>query len=708
MTASPTLEPPPVAPVSTAAHRTFALVGNPNSGKTSLFNALTGLRQKVGNYPGVTVERKEGIAYNQHGKPLRIIDLPGTYSLRAESPDEQIAADVALARRADLPEIDALICVVDASQLDRHLYLLTQVLEVGKPVLVALNMVDVAERRGLQVAAEKLHAALGVPVIPLRADIGQGVLALRLAMSRTDLAKPTPVVAMDARVGTAVRDLQSMLRADAAAQAPAIEAQLALVEHLPDDAPAGAREAIGAWRSRLDREAAGWRSGVIEGRYHAVRELVAATVRQFDPTRRSWTDRLDDVFLHPVGGMIIFGAIMAGLFYSIFWLATPLMDAVDGGMAWLGDQVWALLPPGEVRELLVNGGIAGAAGVIIFLPQILMLFFFIGLLESTGYMARAAFLLDRLMRQVGLHGKSFVPLLSSYACAIPGVMATRTIASPKDRLITILVAPFMSCSARLPVYVVMVATLIPPERYGTAAQAGLMWGLYFLGTAGAFGFAWIFKKTLMRDARPSSASVLPAYQAPKFVNVLGELRDRAWIFLTRAGTIIFALSVLIWFAMSYPKLPEDSALLPVDGEAPSALEYSFAGRLGQAVEPVFAPLGYDWKLSVGVLASFAAREVFVSTMAIAYGLEEDAEGDSLVDTFRAQTRADGTPVFTPRTCLSILVFFVFALQCVSTIAVVKRETGGWGWPLFQLVFMLATAWCAALLVYQGGGLLGLP
>jgi len=690
------------------AQQTFALVGNPNSGKTTLFNALTGLRQKVGNYPGVTVERKEGITYSQHGKPLRLIDLPGTYSLRPESPDEQIAADVVLGRRDDLPTIDVIICVLDASQLDRHLYLLTQVLEVGKPVIVALNMVDMAERRGLKVAAKRLHDALGVPVISLRADTGEGTLALRLAMSRSDLAAARPVVAMPTPVGEAVRDLQAVLSEHATHAVNPLEAQLALVEGAPDALPSPAQAATEAWQAKLNRTLPGWRSGVIEGRYHQIHQLVASVVTQFDPDRRNGSERLDDIFLHPVGGLAFFAAIMSGLFYAIFWLAAPLMDLVDGAMAWLGDSVWTLMPPGEVRELVVNGAIAGVGGVVIFLPQILMLFFFIGLLESTGYMARAAFLLDRIMRQVGLNGKSFVPLLSSYACAIPGVMATRTIASPKDRLITILVAPFMSCSARLPVYVVMIAALVPPERYSTAMQAGLMLMLYLLGTVGAFAFAWLFKKTLLKGTPPAGATVLPAYQWPKWRNVALELRDRGWIFLRRAGTIIFALSVLIWFAMNYPKGPEpvatDAPATAMVEAAPSQLEYSFAGRLGKAVEPVFAPLGYDWKLSVGVLASFAAREVFVSTMAIAYGMDEDAKTDSLVETFRAQTRPDGTPVFTPRTCLSILVFFVFALQCVSTIAVVRRETNSWRWPLFQLGFMLATAWFAAMLVYQVGGL----
>lgn len=693
--------------LTTGPATVFAVVGNPNSGKTTLFNALTGLRQKVANYPGVTVERKEGVAYSQHGKPLTLIDLPGTYSLSARSPDEAITQSVLLGRRADTPKPDVVICIIDASNLERNLFLATQVLEIGLPTIIVLNMMDVARARGLTVDSDKLSRLLGVTVVETCASKGEGITQLRLAMSRSDLTASPWRCPMPPLFTKALDELRDTLQQTSGygPRRAYPEAFVLLTEGprttAPGTKPADGQALIIAeqWQGRLDREIPGWRSELVALRYSEIGELMREVVRRVDPGRPPLSEKLDSYLLHPFYGFGTLLLVMMLLFWSIFSLATPLMDAIDGLTGWLGGMVASFLPEGELSSLLVDGIIGGVGGVVIFLPQILLLFFFIGLLENTGYMARAAFLLDRLMSKVGLHGKSFIPLLSSYACAIPGIMATRTIESPKDRLVTILVAPFMSCSARLPVYLLMIAVLIPPDQASPLAKAGLLLGLYVLGTAAAFFFAWFFKKTLLKGATPSLVMELPNYRLPAFGEVFREMLDRAHIFLRRAGTVILGLSILLWFAMSYPK---------VDSEEPGAqLAGSFAGMAGHALEPIIAPIGYDWKIGIGVVASFAAREVFVSTMAITYNVEGGEEDtDSLVDTLHAQTRPDGSPVFTPLVCLSLMVFYVFALQCVSTIAVVRRETNSWRWPIFQFVYMGVLAWVVAAIVYQGGRLLG--
>ncbi len=702
-----------------AKMRTIALVGNPNSGKTSLFNALTGLRQKVGNYPGVTVERKEGTTFTQHGKRVRIVDLPGSYSLQPRSPDERILVDVLLGRMPGEVPPDVVLCIVDASNLERNLYLVTQVLELGLPMVVALNMMDIVERRGLKLDILRLEKALGVPVIPIEAARGKGLIELKLALSRVDLpsghSKVKYPVDLEKAVVALARERfgvegepQPMERAEALLLLGAEDSS-----ELLEVEDAGSRRQVSRMQETLDLEAPGWRSELITDRYAYIGGLVRDVVHRFNPARFSMTERVDRVLLHPLWGIGALLGVMGFLFYCIFSLAVPFMDGIDEGVGSFGEWVGSWMPEGELQRLTVDGAIAGVGAVLVFLPQILLLFFFISLLESTGYMARAAFILDRLMSKVGLHGRSFVPLLSSYACAVPGIMATRTIDSFKDRLVTILVAPFMTCSARLPVYLILIAALLPPGENHALLQAGLLLFLYVLGTVAALGFGYVFKKSLLRGAAPSMVMELPPYRLPQLRSVFLELWDRARVFLRRAGTIIFGLSIILWFLMNYPKVPEQmewahAGEVPVilEAESPDALEQSFAGRIGRAVEPVFRPLGYDWKMNVGILASFAAREVFVSTMAIIYRVEDEEDTSSLVETLRSQERADGTPAFTPLTCLSLMIFFVFALQCVATIAVVRRETNSWRWPLFQLGYMLAVAWTASFLVFQGGRLLG--
>ncbi len=673
------------------------------------------MRQKVGNYPGVTVEWKEGTFYSQHGHPIRILDLPGSYSLNARSPDEQILVEGLLGRVSVLPEPTAVICCVDASNLERNLYLATQVIELGLPTIVALNMMDVARRRGMRIDVEKLSRRLGVPVVACEAANGVGIMELRLALSQ----HPLPVPAMDMEkpplVDKAIEDLVPLFRHRDTADSLLARGEARLLLSCDEDPGLGEAvwEQVLAWQRHFDREIPGWRSEWITHRYGWIGEVMRDCVKRYDPGKATLSERADHILLHPLIGFPVLALVMGVLFYSIFTLAVPFMEGLDGMIAWLGGRVGDSLAAGPLRDLVVDGVFGGVGGVMVFLPQILFLFFFIALLESTGYMARAAFLLDRMMSKVGLHGRSFIPLLSSYACAVPGIMATRTIESPKERMVTILVAPFMTCSARLPVYLVMIAAMLPHDEGHAVKKSLILLLLYFLGTFVALGFAWVFRKTLLKGPSPSSVMELPSYRLPRWESVFHEMLDRAWTFLKRAGTIIFALSIVLWFLMNYPHLEEvpegeREVLVEDAGEAvgtDSQLEHSFAGRLGKALEPAFAPLGYDWQITVGILSSFAAREVFVSTMAIIYRVEAE-ENDSIVVAFRNARRADGSRLFTPLTCLSVLMFFVFALQCVSTVAIVRRETRSWRWPLFQFAYMFAFAWAMAFLVYQGGHLLG--
>ena len=735
---------------------TVVLTGNPNCGKTTLFNALTGLRGRVGNYAGVTVERKEGSLTGADARfPVTLLDLPGTYSLSPQSPDEQIARDILFQRVADIPAPDLVVVVVDASNLQRNLYFATQVIELGHPTLLTLNMVDVARDQGHDIDTDALSKALGVPVIPMVASQGEGLEPLRQSIRSqasspgTRHVIPREFNELPEAFGREAQAIETALESHFPhrSRLAAAEALLLLSDEraLPTDKtntdgntngntantryPSALIEQVLSARRRLEAAGVDWRSTAIEARYARLFAIEQHVTRETPPPDELLSDRIDRVVTHRVWGPLIFVTVMALMFQSIFWLAKYPMDGIEATVDALAQWVGSSMPPGDLNDLITRGAIAGVGSVVIFLPQICLLFLFIGLLEDTGYMSRAAFLMDRLMSRVGLHGKSFIPMLSSFACAIPGIMATRTIETRQDRLATILVAPLMSCSARLPVYTVLIAACIP-QRNGWPGLTLLM--MYLLGIAGALGMAWIFKKTLLRGEPPMLILELPPYKRPMLGAVLRQMWDRSKLFLKRAGTVILGINILLWFLATYPRSSElqqefdqrhaqwkqaasnpptsaeSETLKRLDQEeAGEKLRQSFAGRLGRAIEPALKPLGFDWKIGIGIVTSFAAREVFVSTLSVVYNVGGDSENTaSLAEVMKSERRDDGRKTYTPLTGLTLMVFYVFAMQCVSTVAVVRRETNSWKWPLFQTVYMTSLAWILAFLTYQVGTRLG--
>lgn len=683
---------------------TVAVAGNPNSGKSTLFNALTGLRQKVGNYPGITVEKKIGRFFGTHGETIELVDLPGTYSLQARSPDEVVTRDVLLGRRADTSPPDVVLCVVDATNLERNLYLVTQVAELGVPMVVALVMIDLAERDGWVIDVPELSRRLNCPVIPTVASQGKGLVELRQALTRQALGATPYRATLPPALEQAVTEVNAAFMA-AASPRPrfSLAESILLVAGTADQvesAPPQVRPVVERVRSELVAQGIDAIATVVHARYTWVETIVEHVVRTRCGPGASVSERLDAIFTHKVWGWAVFFGVMAAVFFMIFRVAEVPMGWIELAQSSLTGWIEGVLPAGDFRDLLTSGIIAGVGGVVIFLPQILILFFFIGLLEDTGYLARAAFIMDRVMSRVGLHGKSFVPMLSSFACAIPGIMGARTIDNPKDRLVTILVAPLVSCSARLPVYSLMIAVMLAGS-FNAWQKAGLMLGLYALGISAAFGMAWLFRKTLFKGERTLLLLEMPPYRRPSLRVTLARMWERAGVFLTQAGTVILAISVIIWALSTYPK-PAAADATPAQ-----ALAHSAAGRLGHLIEPVIAPLGYDWKIGIGIISSFAAREVFVGTISIIYSIENGEEDTpALREAMLRERRADGSLAYTPLVCLSLMVFYVLAMQCLSTLAVVRRETNSWRWPLFQLGYMTALAWMGAFIIYQGGRLLG--
>jgi ferrous iron transport protein B len=724
---------------------TVALAGNPNAGKTTLFNALTGLRQKVANYPGVTVERKEGFwSLLADAPPARLIDLPGLYSLDAASIDEQIARDVLTGRIAHMPAPDCIVVAVDATNLTRNLYLVTQLLEIGRPLVVALTMYDLAERQGEAVDVDELSAALGVPVVPVVTTQRRGLDALASAVARAarEGASPGAGWRLSAHAEEEIGSLSKSEHDDetnARLCSLAGARYAAMVELYADELPkdAARRTAIERARARLAARDQHWWQEPVLARYDwidQVSQKVTRTKKGSARARTSPTERIDRVVTHKIFGPVVLLVVMFVVFQTIFSWAQLPMDLIDKGFGSLGDAVRAWLPAGLLTDLLVDGVIAGVGGVLVFLPQILLLFLFISILEDSGYMARAAFIMDRLMRGVGLHGKAFMPLLSSFACAIPGIMATRTIENPKDRLATILIAPFMSCSARLPVYTLMIAAFFTGRKIFGVVSVGVLiiMAMYLLGIAVAVCVAWVLKRTILRSPPPPLVLELPPYRTPKPLNVIQTIISRASMFVRRAGTVILAISILLWALVTFPRTTTttqpsgaqvsttakgatnatvtdatNAAATNEAGDKGEQVRQSFAGRLGRFIEPAIRPLGFDWQMGIGLIASFAARETLVSTLSIVYNVgDADAESGSLIEAVRNARRPDGRAAWTPLVAVSMMVFFVLACQCMSTVAIVRRETNSWRWPLFMVSYMLVLAYVASLITYQGGHLLG--
>ena len=727
-----------------------ALAGNPNSGKTTVFNSLTGLRQKVANYPGVTVEKKVGRCKLPDGRWYDVIDLPGTYSLISRSPDEQVAMEVLRGIRTDVKRPDVVIVVVDASNLQRNLYLVSQLIELGRPLVVALNMMDIAQRRGLSVSPDTLQRELGVPVIPIIGSKGKGIPELKAAIAHAVVA-PMPHWALPDAMReelVLVGGGLAILGSENDSPRPldryhAIAERMLIGDHAADIRPLVTQEPVSSLlhsaTGRLRQLGIDPMQADVEAHYQwieSVVERVTAGVPQIsdsDPKVLSYarpahtlSERVDAILCHKVWGLLIFAGIMSILFVALFWLAQPIMDAIQAGVDALGTLITGPMTEGPVRALIRDGIFKGVGTVVVFVPQIAMLFLFLAILEDSGYLARAAFLMDRLLSKVGLHGKSFIPLLSSFACAIPGIMATRTIENRRERLATILVAPFMSCSARLPVYTLLIGAFF--GAYGALTQAGIMLGCYALGILAAVLTAVVFKRTFAKGPATSFILELPTYKIPQWSQVARQVWVNTRAFLTKAGTTIFCLSIILWAMAYYPRLPDsagkiievqtwakfqntqpDQIVVEIRNAKQAAqLRHSVSGRLGHFLEPAIRPLGFDWKMGVGLVSAFAAREVFVSSMGIVYSvgrIDSDETKDltpaMLADRYPAGPLA-GKPVWTPLVAVSLLVWFVLAMQCMSTFAIVRRETGSWGWPLFMLLYMNALAYLVSLIVFQVG------
>jgi ferrous iron transport protein B len=692
-----------------------AIIGNPNTGKTTLFNALTGLRQRVGNFAGVTVERFEGAFKMADGRRVTILDLPGSYSLSAGSPDEQVALEVLLGRDRGQWRPHVVLVVVDASHLERNLFLASQVCELGVPVVIALNQMDLAAEQGIAVDVPTLIHEMGVTIVPTVASRGEGIEPLKQALFiAATLDAPRRKFVLPPDAAAALAPLQAQLERDGIAPSAAAmealrllsiskeEAHLSHVTDLPT-LLADARRAVraaGQLPERLESEL----------RYTWIGAVLAQSMtRRRNPTG-TLSDRLDAFALHRVGGPLLFLVVMALVFQSVFTWAAPLQDGIEGLTLALGSLVGGFLPEGDLRSLVVDGVFAGVGSVVVFLPQIAFLFAFIGLLEQSGYMARAAFLMDRVMRRVGLHGKSFIPMLSGYACAVPGIMATRTIEDPKDRLATIMVVPLMSCSARLPVYTLLIGAFVPalPLLPGLDLQGAMMLAMYLLGTVTALAVAAVFRKTLLKGPVRPMILELPPYRRPSLKSLALDVWQRCLIFLRRAGTVILALSIVLWAMATYPKSDLDPAM-PAEQQQETQLANSVLGQFGHAIEPVVRPLGYDWKIGVSIVASFAAREVFVSTMGTIYGVGGDDDA-ALRDRLIAERTPSGAPTYTPLIAVGLMVFYVYALMCMSTTAVTVREAGGgrtgWKWAGIQFSYMLVLAYVAAWLVLVVGRALG--
>ncbi len=726
----------------------IALVGNPNTGKTTLFNALTGLWHSTANYPGVTVEKRIGEMQLPGGQTVSVLDLPGAYSLLPRSMDEEVVHDVLFGIRGDTPPPDLVLLVLDAGNLERNLYLATQVLETGIPAVLVLNMWDIAIQNGVKIDLQKLEKRTGVPCVTTVGMKQEGIGGLQQTIALA-LAEPGDVAgrfslepflpaALKTEMDKIVVLIQDRMK-DRPRAVPG-EALRILSDSLFRNTFFGRVktgdllrvETLGV-RAALKQKGIDWTSVEPECRYTAIDHLCAEIVCRTPQKAVPFSERLDRILTHRVWGLVAFVGVMGIVFQSIFSWAQLPMDLLSRVIEKLGNLAQAWLPAGPLESLFVDGIIAGVGNVIVFLPQIFLLFFFIALFEDTGYMARAVFVLDKLMKKVGLNGKAFLPLLSSFACTVPGILATRTIEDRNDRLATILVAPLMSCSARLPVYTLLIAAFIPNIHvfHLFHLQGLTLLVLYLLSIGAGLGVAALFRKTFLKGNRMPFVFELPPYRIPHLKTVFRTMWDRAKEFITRAGSIIFLLSIVLWFCVSYPKDPaaepgfaiqQQQAVMTLNGKALQErlgeirheekdlqLRSSYAGSLGKMIEPVIRPLGFNWEIGIGIVASFAARELLISTLAIVNHVETQGKGMTagLVRALQQERSPEtGKPAYTPLVAVSLMVFYVLACQCFSTFAIVKRETGSWGWMFFMIFYMTALAWSASFIVFQGGRLLG--
>lgn len=707
---------------------TIALVGNPNTGKSTLFNALTGLKQKIANYPGVTVERKVGHA-TIGGKKYRIVDLPGTYSLNPKQIDERITYQVLAGKYKHEPTPDMVVVMIDASNLERNLYLATQVMDLGIPVIIALSMVDVAADRGVTINADTISKGLGVPVIPMVAKEEKEVQKLRNYISSHKLKSPEPLKWNPGEVLVEAANIVIKEWIEPKTDLPKriwfLEALRFIgddqaINLIPDiDRQHQLREIVQKARKKIDESGKNYAAEEVLKRYDFIEKCTTGSISKPSEEKVTLTDRIDKYVTHKVLGPVIFVLVLLLMFQAIFSWAEPFMNLIDLLFIEAGNWVSTNLPPGMLNDLLVEGVIAGLGGVVIFLPQIMFLFFFISILEGTGYMARASFVMDGFMTRIGLHGRSVVPLMSGFACAVPGVMAARTIENWRDRIITIMVLPFMACSARLPVYALMIAAFIPAKTYlGIFTLQGItFFGLYIFGIVMAILAALVMKQFIKTKSPSPFIMEMPSYKMPKWSGVFQNMFDRGRIFVTEAGKIILAISVVLWFLATFPRA--DMSDMPVSEnqvenveqaahqneqrEAAYRLQKSYAGQFGQFIEPAIKPLGFDWKIGIGLITSFAAREVMVGTLNTIYSVQDQESDLSLQKKLQRDVDSEtGEPVYNVWTALSLMVFFALAMQCMSTIAIVKRETNSWKWPAVMFTYMTSLAYLCSLLVYQLG------
>lgn len=699
-------------------HINIALVGNPNSGKSSLFNLLTGLKQKVGNFPGVTVDKKTGQFTISETLNATLIDLPGTYSLYPKRVDEWVAYKVLLHQDKDIKP-DMVLLVADASNLKRNLLFCSQIIDLKIPVVMVLTMTDLAHQKGTQIDINGLERELGVPVVPANPRKNRGVIQLKKMIEQTVVShfiSPRPFIDANELAGEPIASVKGLL--------PEISDYKALhflINHQHFTLPRALQNDIEAIEARNNFNPTKTQAEEIMNRYTRIKHIMQTTVVEADPLKKALlTEKLDNIFLHRRWGYFILLAVLFLLFQSVFWIAQYPMDGIEWAFGKLSGLVSTALPESWWADLLVNGVLAGLSGILVFIPQIMILFGLITLLEDTGYMARISFLTDKLMRKVGLNGKSVMPMISGFACAVPAVMTARNIENRKERLLTIMVTPLMSCSARLPVYTILISLIIPSKLYlGFLSLQGLvMMGLYLLGTVMALVVSYVMKFFINIKEKSFFILELPVYRSPRWKNAVTTMVEKAKIFVFDAGKVIMVISLLLWALSTFGPPQKMEALKvkyeqlkkqhPEQGEEldrqekAEHLESSFAGIAGKAIEPVIHPLGYDWKIGIALITSFAAREVFVGTMATLYSVGEDADNNdsTLRQKMAAAVKPDGTKVYTVATGLSLMIFYVFAMQCMSTLAIVKRETRSWKWPVIQLLYMTGLAYLLSWVVYS--------